>query len=220
LIHGIKHKASGEPDFPAASTVATTTTSMDPVTTSSVSASLPDHISFKVVNSEKPTVFLAWTSFDLKSVREEMVITLHKAGFNVVPNLDCPSDEQEFKNRSNEALSSAGCSLHILSSEFGRRFEENDELSFPQYQFDQAKSQSENSDFQTFVWYYNPDQKEMKPSQEKFINYIRNNISRNMMFSNSLGTMQLVDDIRSVMFTESKKEIDTKDMGMNILLRR
>lgn len=31
------------------------------------------------------------------------------------------------------------------------------------------------------------------------------------MFSNSLGTMQLVDDIRSVMFTESKKEIDTKD---------
>jgi hypothetical protein len=98
-----------------------------------------------------------------------------------------------------------------LSNEFGRRFEENDELSFPQYQFDQAKTKSENSDFQTFVWYYNPDQKEMKPSQERFINYIRNNISKNMMFSNSLGTMQLVDDIRSVMFTESKKEIDTKD---------
>ena len=211
LIYGIKHKESGAPDTPPVGTTTTTTTSMDQVTTASVSASLPDHISFKVVNSDKPTVFLAWTSFDLKSVREEMVITLQKAGFNVVPNLDCPSDEQEFMNRSREALSSAGCSLHILSNEFGRRFEENDELSFPQYQFDLAKSQSESSDFQTFVWFYNPDQKDMKPSQERFINYIRNNISKNMMFSNSLGTMQLVDDIRSVMFTESKKEIDTKD---------
>jgi len=211
LIHGIKYKATGQQVSPTVQTTASITSPLDQMQTAAVSASLPDHISFKVVNSEKPTIFLAWTSFDLKSTREEMVITLQKAGFNVIPNLDCPSDEQEFKRRTQEALAASGCSLHILSNEFGRRFETNDELSFPQHQFDEAKTLSESSEFQSFIWYYNPGNKELKPSQEKFINYIRNNISRNMMFSNSLGTMQLVDDIRSVMFTESKKEMDTKD---------
>ena len=51
-----------------------------------------------------PTVYLAWTSFELKSKREEMSIVLQKAGFNVVPGIDCPSDENAFKQKTNDAL--------------------------------------------------------------------------------------------------------------------
>lgn len=211
LIQGLKYKSATGENIPTRKDITSISSTLDQVSKPTVSASVPDHISFKVINNEKPTIFLAWTSFDLKSVREEMVITLQKAGFNVVPNLDCPSDELEFKNKSKEALAKATGSLHILSAEFGRRFEENDEFSFPQFQFEEAKTLSENSDFQTFIWYYNPERKETKPAQEKFINFIRNNITKNMMFSNSLGSMQLIDDIRSVMLTETKQELDTKD---------
>ena len=40
---------------------------------------------------------------------------------------------------------------------------------------------------------------------------IRNNITRNMMFSNSSGPMQLVDDMRVVMMKEEVALLDSKD---------
>ncbi len=78
-------------------------------------------------------MFLAWTSFELKAKREEMLIILQKAGFNVVPAIDCPSDESMFQQKTHEALSKAQCSLHILGNEFGRRFEADEEISFPRF---------------------------------------------------------------------------------------
>ncbi len=94
-----------------------------------------------------------------------------------------------FEQKTGEALLKAQCSLHILGTEFGRRFETNEDISFPRYQFDEAKKRSENTsdDFQTFVWFAPEPGQEMKASQSTFINYIRNNITRNMIFSNSYG---------------------------------
>jgi hypothetical protein len=51
----------------------------------------------------------------------------------------------------------------------------------------------------------------MKPSQSTFINYIRNNITRNMIFSNSSGPMQLVDDMRAMMLKKETAQLNTKD---------
>ena len=142
-----------------------------------------------------------------------MAIILHKAGFNVVPNFDCPSDETEFIQKSNQAITAADCSLHLLSTEFGRRFEETEERSFPQQQFEEAKKRSAlpGSAFHTFIWFTPEHGKELKSSQERLISTIRNGIIQNMTFSNSLGPMQLVDDMRSIMFKEIKAELDTKD---------
>ena len=178
----------------------------------SVTVTVPEMIRYSVVKN-MPTVYLAWTSFELKAKREEMTIILQKAGFNVVPGIDCPSDESMFEQKTREAISKAQCSLHILGSEFGRRFETHEETSFPGFQFELAKkkSQDESSDFQTFVWFVPDTTQEVKPSQVTFINYIRNNITRNMMFSNSLGPMQLVDDIRAMMLKKIVAELDTKD---------
>ncbi len=210
IISGIKAKASTTPEKTVSST--TGISALDRIT-SSITASLPDTIRYKVLATKPATIFLAWTSSDLKPKREEMAIILGKAGFNVVPNFDCPSDENEFMVKSAQAIATADCSLHILGTEFGRRFETDEERSFPQHQFDEAKSRSsqDSSSFHTFVWFTPEPGKEIKASQSRLITDIRNGIVQNMTFSNSLGPMQLVDDMRSIMFRDIKNALDTKD---------
>lgn len=205
IISGIKHQVNAP--LPHSSTTATPGNHL----MQSISASLPENISYKVISKRIPSIFLAWTSQDLKNKREEMALILQKAGFNVIPNYDCPSDEQEFSEKSVHDIANADCSLHILSHEFGRRFELNDDVSFPQFQLEEARKRSGNSDFHTFVWFTPEAGHEIKPAQSKFINHIRNNISQNMTFSNSPGSMQLVDDIRAIMFKEVKEDLDMKD---------
>jgi hypothetical protein len=176
------------------------------------STSLPPGIKVQVVDRERPSVYLAWTSSDIKEQREEMAIILQKAGFNVVPAIDCPADDNVFKEKVAADLAKCSCSLHMLSGEFGRRFERDEETSFPQFQFLEAKKRLEtDTEFHAFIWLYPDASGEMKPAQKEFVRFIRNNITRNMMFSNSPGSMQLVDDIRVVMVKQEEAVYDSKD---------
>jgi hypothetical protein len=101
----------------------------------------------------------------------------------------------------------------MLSGEFGRRFESDEEISFPQYQFMQGKRRIDTPgvEFNVFVWHDPANAMNVKPAQQNFIKYIRNNITRNRMFSNSQGPMQLVDDIRVAMMKNDAKVYDSKD---------
>lgn len=174
--------------------------------------SLPPSVQVHVINRQAPNVYLAWTSADLKEQREEMAIILQKAGFNVLPSVDCPADDATFKLKVAENLARCSCSLHMLSGEFGRRFELDEEISFPQYQFNEARQKmQEDKNFHSFVWMYPQANPIIKPAQQEFIKYIRNNITRNMMFSNSAGAMQLVDDMRIVMMKNEPEVLDAKD---------
>ncbi|HEY2350161.1 MAG TPA: adenylate/guanylate cyclase domain-containing protein, partial [Puia sp.] len=170
-------------------------------------------IKVQVIDRQRPNIYLAWTSSDLKESREEMAIILNKAGFNVLPSIDCPADDDTFKIKVAEEIKKCVCSLHMLSGEFGRRFESDDEISFPNHQFLEAKKRisEPGSDFNIFVWLDPDNSKTIKPAQQNFIKYIRNNITRNMMFSNSQGPMHLVDDIRVVMMKQDTKVYDSKD---------
>jgi hypothetical protein len=180
---------------------------------SAFSASVPANISFQLINSDKKTVYLAWTSSDLKSKREEMALILDKAGFNVVPGFDCPADEEDFKQKSKELIKMSDCSLHLMSGQFGRRFEIDFKKSFPQFQLEAAMelSDSENEDNHTFVWYTPDESKAIQPDQNELIKVVRNNITRRMTFSNSLGPMPLVDDMRSIMKKKEEVVMDTTD---------
>ena len=208
IIYGIKaqSKATDQPDTSPNITAR-------PVPLKNFITSLPSSIQVQVIDRAKPTVFLAWTSSDLKEQREEMMIILQKAGFNVFPTIDCPSDDELFKQKVAESLEKCSCSLHILSGEYGRRFESDDEISFPQYQFMEAKRKMEaDQDFNSFVWIHPASSNlPVKPTQQNFIKYIRNNITRNMMFSNAAGPMQLVDDMRVVMMKQDAEVYDSKD---------
>jgi class 3 adenylate cyclase len=208
IIQGIKQKERGEPavvshqDITARQIIPTTFTT-----------SLPSAIKVQVIDRERPNIYLAWTSSDLKEQREELAIVLQKAGFNVLPSTDCPADDETFKNKVAEELARCTCSLHMLSGEFGRRFEADDEISFPQFQFQEAKKKIDSADgeFNSFIWLHPEYSAVIKPAQQNFIKYIRNNITRNMMFSNSQGSMQLVDDIRVVMMKQDVTIYDSKD---------
>jgi hypothetical protein len=184
-----------------------------PLTAGSISTSLPAGIKVHVIDRSKPSIYLAWTSSELKAQREEMALVLQKAGFHVLPSNDCPADDQEFKNRVAEDITKCSGSLHILGNEFGRRFEMENEISFPQYQLNEVKKLVEpaSSEFQCFIWNVNNPTKPVNASQQDFVRGIRNNITRNMMFSNSAGAMQLVDDIRVVMMKEEVALFDSKD---------
>jgi Adenylate cyclase, family 3 (some proteins contain HAMP domain) len=178
-----------------------------------ISTSISAAIKVQVIDRQRPNIYLAWTSGDLKESREEMAIILQKAGFNVLPSVDCPADDETFKQKAAEEIQKCVCSLHMLSGEFGRRFELDEETSFPQYQFLEAKKKidANPSAFNVFVWLSPESSKSIKPAQQEFIKYIRNNITRNMMFSNSQGPMQLVDDMRVVIMKQDAKVYDSKD---------
>lgn len=206
IINGIKvqEKSGNTPENQDIST--------RPVPLKSFINSLPGSLKVQVIERSRPGVFLAWTSSDLKEQREELAIILQKAGFNVFPATDCPSDDEVFKQKVTESLNRCTCSLHILGSEFGRRFESDYEVSFPQFQFMEASKRIESDpNFNSFVWTYPNRTEPAKPAQQNFIKYIRNNITRNMMFSNSAGPMQLVDDMRVVMMKKDEETYDAKD---------
>jgi hypothetical protein len=208
IVQGIKMKERGEvapvshQDITARQIIPTTFTT-----------SLPSAIKVQVIDRQRPNLYLAWTSSDLKEQREELAIILQKAGFNVLPSTDCPADDETFKARVTEEMAKCTCSLHMLSGEFGRRFESDEEISFPQFQFLEAKKRIDaaDEDFNSFIWVYPEGSQTIKPAQQNFIKYIRNNITRNMMFSNSQGPMQLVDDIRVVMMKQDVTVYDSKD---------
>jgi hypothetical protein len=186
------------------------------------STTVPSDIRVAVLDIPQPTVFLPWTSNDLKAKREEMALILTRAGFQVIPNNDCPSTDEGFKSSVAENLERASCSLHILSGEFGRRFEEEDAVSYPMHQFEMAKKKSAaaGSKFYTFVWYLEDATKAVKSQQEEFINNIRNYITPNMTFTNAFSPMQLVEDMRSLLLVEKNKVLDTKDTDIFFIFNK
>ena len=208
IVQGIKLIERGNMKPPSAHDL--TARQIAPTT---FSTSLPSSIKVQVIDRQRPTIYLAWTSSDLKEQREEMAIILQKAGFNVLPSIDCPADDADFRKRVSEEVRKCTCSLHILGNEFGRRFEMQSDISFPQFQLDEVKKlvESPTSEFQCFIWNINNASKTVNPAQQDFIRTIRNNITRNMMFSNSPGAMQLVDDIRVVMMKDEVELFDSKD---------
>jgi len=212
LIYGIKAVGNQAAQSQTIQEDAGTSITESPGEHTSVTATVPGNMNYQVLNKALPTVYLAWTSADLKARREEMALILKKAGFNVLPGTDCPADDEAFKTKVAEDLAKCDCSLHMLSHEYGRRFELDDEISFPKHQFMDAKSRTEvDQDFQAFIWYTPNPESITKPAQTEFVKYIRNNITRNMTFSNSLGPMQLVDDMRAIMQKQDEQVLDVTD---------
>jgi hypothetical protein len=88
IVQGIKATERGTP--PPVSNHNLTARQLVP---STFTTTLPSAIRVQVIDRERPSVYLAWTSGDLKEQREEMAIILQKAGFSVLPSIDCPADD-------------------------------------------------------------------------------------------------------------------------------
>jgi hypothetical protein len=149
-----------------------------------------------------PTVFLAWTSKELVARREELALVCAKAGLRVVPSSDCPLDEDEYRTRTREALAEADYAIHLLGNEFGRRFEDDEECSFPMYAYREARALAGSRPaFRQVVWVCPDEALPVKPAQQAFVETIRNELNRQCTLTNATSAMQVVEDVRAAMTT-------------------
>lgn len=147
-----------------------------------------------------PTIFLAWTSKELVARREELALVCAKAGLRVVPNSDCPLDEDEYRARTREALAEADYAIHLLGNEFGRRFEDEEDCSFPMYAYREARAVAGSRPaFRQVVWVCPDEALPVKPAQQAFVETIRNELNRQCTLTNATSAMQVVEDVRAAM---------------------
>jgi hypothetical protein len=157
-------------------------------------------------DSSNLTVYLSLCDQEQAALRNELSSVLQRAGMNILP------DEDVFNSSSlsfiNQNIQQSNCSVHILFPQYATNGDLESGTSAAKIQFYEAKKQLEsNPDFRVFVWLHpTTDIISVEPNQLDFINEVRNNISKNMMFSNAASAIQLADDIRSLM--EKKEEIN------------
>ena len=147
-----------------------------------------------------PVVFLAWTSKELIAKREELVLVCAKAGLRVVPSFDCPPDEDEYRARTQEALAEADCAIHLLGNEFGRRFEDDEDCSFPMFAYREARARAADRPlFRQVVWYCPDETQPVKPAQQAFVDAIYNELTKQCTLTNVGSAMQVVENVRATM---------------------
>jgi len=149
------------------------------------------------------TVFLSICSEEQAALRNELSSVLQRAGMIVI-------DNQPFFTDGNltsipQQLSGADCSVHILFPQYLPLTDSG--ISISKFQFLEAKKHlALNPDFKIFVWQPpSTDIRDVELLQLNFINEVKNNISRSMVYSNVISTIHLTDDIRSLM--EKKEKI-------------
>ncbi|MBL0047412.1 MAG: hypothetical protein IPP32_04845 [Bacteroidetes bacterium] len=149
-------------------------------------------------------VFLAQCGTEQLAVRSELAQVLKSAGMTAIPDaaiFDVGANASELTSQ----IALAHCSVHILFPQYAPVL--SDGVSLAKLQLEEAKKALSNKpDFRQFIW--------LPPStnilnldnqQLAFITEVRNNITKNMIFTNSGSAIQLVDDIRSIM--EKKEEV-------------
>ena len=158
------------------------------------------------------TIYLAYTSPDMEALREELLFTLFNAGFNVLPAGLAPNNEAEIKKQVVEGLASSSCSIHIIGNEFGKKIESENGQSLSAYQYEQAKLQlGDGKRFKIFIWHPQTQNDIVEPKQLDFITALQNNIAANMTYTNSPSSIQLADDIRSMMEVTEKPSLELQD---------
>lgn len=159
-------------------------------------------------NNPNVTVFLSLCSEGQSALRNELSSVLQRAGMTVV------ADQKDFTQGSlpsiSEQLSSSNCSIHILFPEYQPLSDTG--VSVSKFQFQEAKKYLLlNPDFKIFVWQPpSTDLLNIESLQLDFINEVKNNISKSMVYSNVVSAIQLADDIRSLM---EKKELISFDLN-------
>ena len=163
------------------------------------------YLAHNMSDNPNGTVFLSLCYDEPRSQsgRDELSSVLQRAGMTVV-------SEQDLFMEGNlpsisEHLSGSDCSIHILFPQYLPVTDSG--ISVSKFHFLEAKKHlALNPDFKIFVWQPpSTDILNIESSQMGFINEVKNNISKNMVYSNAISPIQLADDIRSLM--EKKEQV-------------
>lgn len=157
---------------------------------------------------QNKTIFLAYTTPDMEQLRDELMFTLFKAGFQVLPMGEMEQDEQKLRLKTAQDLSKCGSSIHIIGNDFGKKMASENNMSVANYQYNEAKKLLDNgNNFRIFVWHPNSNKEIVDINQQHFINELQNNILANMTYTNTPSTIQLADDLRSMLEVTQKPSL-------------
>lgn len=159
-------------------------------------------------NNTNSTVFLSLCSREQSALRNELSSVLQRAGMTVISDLEfCEGSDLTSVS---EQLSISNCSIHILFPHYLPLT--NSGVSISKFQFQEAKKHLIlNPDFKIFVWQPpSTNLLNVESLQMDFINEVKNNISKSMVYSNVASAIHLADDIRSQM---EKKELVSFDLN-------
>lgn len=88
---------------------------------------------------DSKTIYLAYTTPDMEPLREELMFTLFKAGFKVLPMGEPDSNEETLKGKINMELAQCKSSIHLIGAEYGKTLASEGGLSLANYQYNKAK---------------------------------------------------------------------------------
>lgn len=157
---------------------------------------------------EKNTIYLAYTTPDMEPLREELMFTLFKAGFKVLPMGEPDSNEEILKSKIKNDLAQSKSSIHLIGAEYGSTLSSEGGISLTNYQYKKAKECLQNgSNFRIFVWHPETGKQITDNKQQDLINDLQNNIEANMTYTNTPSSIQLADDLRSMMEVTDKPQM-------------
>ena len=89
---------------------------------------------------DNKTIYLAYTTPDMEPLREELMFTLFKAGFKVLPIGEPDKNEEDLKRKINNELSQSKSSIHLIGVEYGQTLASEGGISLANYQYNKAKA--------------------------------------------------------------------------------
>lgn len=121
--------------------------------------------------SDKGTVYLAETSFDMKDRRDEVRRDLQAHGYRVLPDISLPLNAPELEMYLEQALAQCRLSVHLIGKNYGV-VPEGSEQSISVLQFESAIQRKHNGGFSSLVWI--PLELDVEDArQSKFIDSLR-----------------------------------------------
>lgn len=157
---------------------------------------------------DSKTIYLAYTTPDMELLREELMFTLFKAGFKVLPMGEPDSNDDVLKSKIANDLSQCKSSIHLIGAEYGRIMPGEGGVSLSQYQYNKAKEcLQKGNNFRIFVWHPETGQTITDTKQQNVINDLQNNIQANMTYTNTPSAIQLADDLRSMLEVTEKPQM-------------
>lgn len=116
-----------------------------------------------IAATDKPVVYLAECTYDLKHTRDAIESQLNCLGYHVLPDKNLPGDEQGYINAVNELLERSQVSVHLIGQQYGAVPHGPNDESTAHIQNRLAADQSESKNLQRLIWL----SKDTVPSDEK-----------------------------------------------------
>lgn len=167
----------------------------------------------------KPTVFLAWSSEDIKSRREDLGVMLQKAGFNVLGYGETYASEQEMREKVEAYVGKSDFAVFVLGGEFGRTLQADPTVSHSRFQYDVTTSQARMTGgrYKLFFWQAPLEGILLVGEQQDFITQVQNNLTSDMMFSSVSNGADFVQDLQAFVEADRSKVVIEKEYDLAVI---